>query len=466
MPGVDDDFKRPCIEPANSLETTFPLSAVLDALGSSPHVRGTMKCSALFFSVFAGLTIHATAQQTAVVGWPVYRGPNGDGTTKEAIKTPWTAESLKTIWTAPATDGFSSITTGDGIAVTLMTRDNDGVPTETCVAWAANTGKELWAFPMKMAKYDGGGKSGDKGNDGGDGPRSTPSIAGGKVFVLGGNLDLYALDAKTGKEVWKSDLTKDYNAKNIQWENAASPILEGKLCIVCTGGKGKSFLALDQGNGRPVWQSEDDAMTHATATPATIGGVRQIIFFTQTGLASVDVKNGKILWRAPFKYNVSTAASPIVWEDIVYCSAGYGVGAGAFKISKEGMGQKATELWRTEGKNINHWSTPVCKDGFLYGMFSFKEYGKGPIACVDIRTGEKKWEQTGFGPGNVILAGDKLVILSDKGELVLAEASPESYKELSRADVLEGKCWSTPTLAYGHVFARSTKEAKCLELPK
>ena len=104
------------------------------------------------------------------------------------------------------------------------------------------------------------------------------------------------------------------------------------------------------------------------------------------------------------------------------------------------------------------------KDGYLYGMFSFKEYGAGPIACVDIRTGADKWKQPGFGPGQVIMAGDKIVALSDKGEIVVVDTNPEAYTELKRQHVLDGKVWSYPTLAYDHLFARSTKEGVCLEL--
>ncbi len=420
-----------------------------------------MKRTLLCFSAL--LPSLLPAQQTSP-SWPQYRGPNGDGTTKEAISKPWSSEGPKEVWKQAANRGFSSIAVGGGQAVTLVMQEIEGVPTETCVAWDAKTGKEAWAFPLKMAKYDGGGDSGGKKGD--DGPRSTPSLAPGKVFVLGANLDLYCLDAKTGKPIWQHDLVADHKAKNIKWQSAASPILEGKLCLVMAGGKGESFLAFDQTTGKLVWKSEDDAITQATPTVATIQGVRQIIFFTQQGLAGVDLKDGKVLWRGDFKYATSTAASPIVYEDMVYCSAGYGVGGGAFKISKDGFKLAAAPLWRTEGKNVNHWSTPVCKDGYLYGLFGFKEYGKCPLACVDIRTGELKWEKAGFGPGNVILSGDQLLILSDKGELVLAAAQPSAYKENARADVLEGKCWSTPTLAGGYIFARSCEQAACFELPR
>jgi outer membrane protein assembly factor BamB len=390
----------------------------------------------------------------------------GDGTTTETIAKPWDSAGPKQVWTASATSGFSSIAVGDGIAATLMTREIEGNQTETAVAWDAKSGKELWAAPLKLAKYDGGGDSGSKDNRGGDGPRSTPSIANGRVFVLGSNLDLHCFDAKSGKKVWDTDLVKDHGGGNIRWQSAASPLLEGDLCIVAGGGKSSSLLAFDQRSGQVKWKGEDEVITHATPVAATIHNVRQIIFFMKSGLVSVDPKDGSVLWKQNYQYNTSTAASPIVWQDIVYCSAGYGVGGGAFRIKKSGTTFSSEEIWRTQGKNSNHWSTPVVKDGYLYGMFQFKEYGTGPVACVDIRTGEEKWRQPGFGPGNVIMAGQKLVALSDKGELVLIDPKPDGYAELARADVLEGKCWSTPTLANGMIYARSTTQAACFDTTK
>jgi hypothetical protein len=110
------------------------------------------------------------------------------------------------------------------------------------------------------------------------------------------------------------------------------------------------------------------------------------------------------------------------------------------------------------------WSTPVLKDGYLYGMISYKKFAVGPLKCVDLKTGTVKWEQPGFGAGNVVLAGDYLIALSDSGEVVLVKASPESYQEVARTKAIGGKCWSTPALSNGHLYVRSTKEGACLEL--
>ena len=162
-----------------------------------------------------------------------------------------------------------------------------------------------------------------------------------------------------------------------------------------------------------------------------------------------------------FKYSVSTAASPITEGNRVYCSAGYGVGAGLFEVNGT---SEAEEVWLKPNKLMNHWSTPLVLDGHIYGIFEFKKYSKAPLQCVEMETGEIKWTERGFGPGNCILVGDKLVVLSDAGELVVVEAKPDSYKELSRTKVVEGKCWSTPAFSNGRVFVRSTKEGACVEL--
>ena len=181
---------------------------------------------------------------------------------------------------------------------------------------------------------------------------------------------------------------------------------------------------------------------------------------------SVKPGDGSLLWRHPFRYRTSSAASPVVSGDIVYCAAGYDVGAGAVRISRQGAAMAATELWRSTGNQpvANHWSTPVVHDGHLYGMFSFKEYGSGPLKCVEIGTGKVLWEQSGFGAGNVILAGKQVVALADDGQLVLVEASPKGYTELARAKVVGGKCWSTPVLDAGRLYVRSTTEAVALDV--
>jgi outer membrane protein assembly factor BamB len=233
-----------------------------------------MKTSILLTLAALSSTLTAALPPKAAPGgdWPSYRGPNGDGTTAADFGKAWDTAGPKQVWKADTTNGFSSITVSGGIAATLVTRDHEGSPTEHAVAFDAASGKELWAQPLKLAKYDGGGDAGTGDNKGGDGPRSTPAISDGKVYIYGSNLDLYCFDAKSGKKLWDKDVPKEYGGKNIQWQNAISPLIEGGLVIVSGGGSGAAFIALDKATGTLKWKSEDDTITHATPTAATIHG--------------------------------------------------------------------------------------------------------------------------------------------------------------------------------------------------
>lgn len=413
-------------------------------------------------TIAAGLLLGGSLLQAG--DWPNIRGPKHDGKSPETV-TAWSA-APREVWKAQTPNGFSSVSVSQGRAFTQFGKEVEGVKREALVAFDAATGKELWSQLVGMANYGhDGGNAGTKDNSGGDGPRSTPTVDGDRVYVLSADLVLSAWEAATGKQVWTRDILKDHGGKNIMWKNAASPLIDGDLIFVAGGGAGQALVAVNKNNGQTVWKGQDDVLTHATPTLATIHGVKQVIFFTKDGLVALKPEDGKLLWRQAYRFSVSTAASPVVSENIVFCSAGYGVGAGAYEISKNGETFSSKELWRTTGDALaNHWSTPIVKDGFLYGMFQFKQYGDGPVKCVKMNSGKEMWSQPGFGPGNVTMVGDKLLALTDDGELVLIDPRPDGYKELARFQAVTGKCWSTPTVANGRVYVRSTKETACYEL--
>ena len=410
------------------------------------------------------VAVTATLSTLSAADWPQYRGPNASGATPDRVLSAWPAGGPIQVWKTPLNSGFSSFAVSGGGAYTLVSREVDGVKREVCLALDATTGKERWAQPVAMAKYDGGGDSGASENKGGDGPRSTPAVDGSRVYVLSAGLILYCLDARDGHPLWTKDLVKDFGAKNITWQNAASPLVDQNLVFVCAGGDGQSLLCFHKVTGGMVWKGQSDRMTHASPVAATILGHRQVIFFTQSGLVSTVPGTGQVLWRYAFPYRTSTAASPVVGEDMVFCSAGYGVGAATVKISAEGSGFKATELWRKPNQLMNHWSTSVYRDGHLYGLFGFKQWQQVPLKCIELASGEEKWSRDGFGQGGVILAANGLLALAENGELVAVEATPKAYHETARFQVLSGKCWNNPALAAGRVFARSTKEGVCLDL--
>jgi len=415
----------------------------------------------------AGWACVGTGPAGMAADWGQYRGPQTTGISPEDVGTGWPSAGPKCLWRVPTSAGLSSFVAGEGKVFTVVPRDAEGGSTEFCLALDAATGKELWATATGPAKYQGGADSGAPDNKGGDGPRSTPAVSGGRVFVFSSAMVLSCLDAATGKLLWKQDVTASFGGKNIGWQSAMSPVVDGSLIYVAGGGDGQSMLAFKQANGDLAWKSGDGGITHATPVVATIHGVRQVIYLLQTGLVSVEAANGKPLWAFAFPYRTSTACSPVVAGDVVFCTAGYDVGAAACQVVKGGGGFEAKELWRVTGNKdlASLWSTPVQKDGFLYGIISFKRFGvSGPLKCVDLKTGLVRWEQPGFGAGQVILAGKHLVALADDGQLVVVEAAADSYKELARFKAVTGKCWSTPALSNGRIFVRSTKEGACFDL--
>ncbi len=415
-----------------------------------------------FNGLLAVLLILTSSSATA--DWNQYRGPSFDGHSSEVINL--SKIQGKSLWKVPTTNGFSSFAASGGLVATLVSRqDEDGLQRETCLVLDANSGKQRWAVHLDRADYKhGGGNAGAKGNNGGDGPRTTPTINGDRVYVYDADMNLYCLDAKTGVTIWKKRISKDFAGREIKWKNAVSPIIDKGLVIIPGGGAGQSFLAFHKGTGDLAWKSGDDTMTHATPTIGVIHGIRQAVFFMKSGLVGVAVKDGKILWKQSFRFAVSTAASPIIAGNMVYCSAGYGVGGGLYRISRAGDGFSSKKVWFRK-EVVNHWSTPVLYKGHLYGMFSFKKYGNGPVKCIELATGEEKWSAPGFGPGNVSLTGNgRLLALTDNGQIVVIDATSSGYKELAKVKSITGKCWSTPILSGGRIFARSTKEGVCIDV--
>jgi outer membrane protein assembly factor BamB len=190
-----------------------------------------------------------------------------------------------------------------------------------------------------------------------------------------------------------------------------------------------------------------------------------VIFFTQNGLVGVETKTGKLLWRYPFRYSTSTAMTPVASGDMIYCSAGYGVGASACKITKTGNAFAATQLWFEPASVLNsHWSTPVSRDGYIYGLFGTKQFGRAPLECVELATGKIMWSHPDFGPGGCALVDGHVLVLSDAGDLVMVKADPKTYVETARSHAVDGKCWSSPAVSNGRIYARSTREGACLDV--
>ncbi len=406
----------------------------------------------------AGGWLLATVAVGLCSDWPGYRGPNHDGTSTDRILKSWPADGPLCLWKVPLTNGFSSFAVTQGKAYTLVTRSIGGQNQEACIALDAATGAELWAVPLGPASYDIG--SGE-----GDGPRSTPSAKDGRVYALSAGLSLVCLDAQTGSNIWRRNLLSDYGGALIPWQNAASPLIDGDLIFVNCNAPDGTLLALNTVDGAEVWRREMEFMTHATPVAATIAGQQQIIFMAQSGLVSVNPQTGAVLWRYPFLYSTSTAVSPVVYGDTVFCTCAYTRTSDAVRVTRSNDMFTATQIWRSYTV-FSQWMTPVCHEGFLYGMFGAAGPGGNinPLKCVELATGTEKWSVTGFGAGGTLLVDNHILVLTETGTLVLVKPNTNAYTEVARCQAVTGKCWNVGAVCDGRVYARSTQEGTCLDI--
>lgn len=417
------------------------------------------RASPLWRLAFAKLGFAAVA--AAAADWPHIAGPSHDRKSPEKVSANWSSAQPRKLWEVSADGGFSSFVTGDGRAYTVVPSNSR----ETAIAIDRKTGKVLWRTPLGRTGYRNGGEKGAPGNEGVDGPRATPVFSESRVFVFGGRFDLYALDSATGKILWQHDLIKEFGGREIVWSNAASPLVLGDRVLVAGGGAGQAYLAFRADTGALIWKTGRDRPTHSTPIVADIHGQTQALFMAERGIVSLDPKDGRELWHHPFPYRTSTAASPVVWGDIVNCAAAYGVGGAACQVKREGDKWETTELWRSPGNDTaSHWSTAVAIDGYLYGHYGHRDFARNSVKCIDIRTGKILWEKAGFGPSQLILAGDRLVATTDAGDVVVIDPKPSGYREVARTKGITGKVWASPALSDGQLLLRSTSKGVCLEL--
>lgn len=408
--------------------------------------------------LWLGASMLATAAD-----WPQYRGPQHDGSSPETLRTDWAQNPPRVVWRKTVSPAWSSLTVHDGRVFTQGNRRLANASREVCVALNADTGQELWATNLDQASYP------DAGTGNTDGPRSTPTVDGDRVYVFTSYLKLFCLRTDTGAVVWSRDFMAEFpGTEVIPWQNAASPLLVGDLLYLNSNVTGRRLTAVRKTDGTTVWSGQSDGMTHATPTYATLAGTPQVIFLTARGLVGVTPETGGVLWRYEFSpSSTSTAATPVVADDYVYASCAYALGAWTARITRSGntfqVGQ--TDFKRSSSYQ-NHWATPVHHDGALYSVVerSFRS-----LACFDLTGRTNHWITTTVGSGNpgfasLIKVGNHLLVLTEHGELVLLEPNTTAYTELARFQALNGTCWNHPAFSRGRIYARSNTEMVALDV--
>lgn len=389
----------------------------------------------------------------APADWPQWRGPGRDGHSADTnlLKT-WPANGPRLLWKATGLGiGYSSLAVTGGKIYTL----GDGKEKSHLIALNLE-GKELWKSPV--------GKTG--GNY--SGTRATPTVAAGLVFGLGQFGDLVCLDATTGAEKWRRSLTTDFGGDVGGWNYSESPLVDGDRLLCAPGGKGGTVVALDRSTGSELWRSTKytDRSEYSSIVAATLGGVKQYVHLTHKSLVGLDAVSGDVLWRTDRRGETAVIPTPIVHDDHVYVTSGYGVGCNLFKVTKADKTFGVEPVYANKDM-VNHHGGVVKIGEHVYGYSD----GKGWV-CQDFASGKMLWrEKDKLGKGSIAYADGMLYLREEDGEgrIVLIEASPEGWREQGRFDQpfrSKQNSWAHPVVTDGKLYLRDMDVLLCYAVKK
>ena len=416
-----------------------------------------------FSIILSSLVYSAVASVVAKAGdWPQILGPHRNGVADaEQIADAWPTGGPKTLWQQEVGTGFAGVSVSKGTAI-LYHRVGEE---EIVVALDARSGKQVWksAFPANYSpSYT---------ED--DGPRAVPVIAGNRVYAYNASGFLRCLDFTTGKVLWKRDTYEDFNSKKEfhgepsqgYFGFASSPIVEGNKVIVNVGGdtQDSGIVAFAADTGETVWKATSERASYSSPVAVTVEGVRHVIFVTRLNVVSLNPDNGKQRFRFPFGRIGPTvnAANP---------------GRVRRPAIRHGQLRHRGVCWRRSSRTTrkcsgeirdimaSQYTTCVEHEGNLYGVEGRQDGPPADLRCFDARACKVLWTQPSFGYATLIRAGDKLLILTTDGTLVLAAANPHKYEELARRQICETTVRALPALADGLLYVRDSKLLKCVDL--
>ncbi|HEY6361696.1 MAG TPA: PQQ-binding-like beta-propeller repeat protein [Vicinamibacterales bacterium] len=393
----------------------------------------------------------ATGTLADAQDWPQFLGPARDGVYKgPPLSETWPAAGPRVAWRKPVGQGFAGPVVAQGRVILFHRVGNE----EIVEALDARTGTQQWRYAYATAYRD------DFGFD--EGPRAMPVVANGVVYTYGAEGHLHALDLAKGTRLWSEDTKKRFATPKGFFGSAGSPLVEDGRVIANVGGRSAGIVAFDAKSGKVLWMATDDEASYSSPVGATIGGKRLAIFLTRAALVGLDPATGQIQFRRPWRARLAAsvnAATPLVIGDLIFISAEYGPGAGVLRVD----GSNLVDVWHSDEALTNHYATSVQAGGILYGFHGRQEFGQA-FRAVELKTGKVRWSEERFGAGSVTLAGDRLLILRESGELVLAAASPDGFRPLTRAPVLPRTVRAFPAIADGFLYARNENTLISLDL--
>ncbi|MFN0105516.1 MAG: PQQ-binding-like beta-propeller repeat protein [Bryobacteraceae bacterium] len=392
----------------------------------------------------AGRRIFLTALVPAAAfagDWPQHLGPARNGSYPDGDFN-WNGGQLRTAWTRQIGAGFAApVVAGGKLFVFHRVGEN-----EVLEALNSGSGKPLWKAEYPTAYRD------DFGFD--EGPRGTPCVAEGRVYTYGAEGTLTATEAASGKRLWQRNAMKDFKAPKGYFGAVCAPVVfENKVLVGVGGANGGGVVAFDATTGKTAWQALNDEAGYSSPVVSVLNGEPRAVFFTQNGLAVIDPRDGKVhaqfRWRSRSQASVN-AATPIVNGNQIFLTSSYGTGAVLLDLSS---GQPKT-VWSGDDSLSAHYATPVLKDGYLYGYHGRQEIG-AELRCIEWKTGKVKWTNEKFGAGSILLVRNRILMVRETGQIVLAEASPAAFKGVATHRAFEGTVRAFPALSGGTLYVRN-----------
>jgi outer membrane protein assembly factor BamB len=376
--------------------------------------------------------------------WPEFRGAGHTGCSLgPKISTDWSTHPPLQLWRISVGPGWSSFTVAGRM---LFSQEQRG-PKETVVCYDADSGKEIWKTEIDARLDD---------PMGGPGPRATPTLANGTLYVIGSTGVFLRLNPVTGEIVWKKELTQVAESKVPMWGFSCSPLVIGSLVVVYGGDSGpKSLLAFDTASGEVRWSAPCPINSYSSPQLNTLLGEDSILMPTTSGLEVLDPANGKIRLDYQWKIPQYRALQPhVVGSDTVLLPTGMNMGTRALRLKKSNDQYTAEELW-TSRQLKPDFVDLVSYKGHAYGNDG------GMLTCIDLQTGERKWKGGHYGKGQILLLENSglLLILSEQGQVVLVAADPAEHRELASFQALTGKTWNHPVLVGDRLYVRNSQEA-------
>jgi outer membrane protein assembly factor BamB len=405
------------------------------------------------------LSATLVASLAGAADWPQWRGPQRNGISEETgLLQEWPEDGPPLVWEISGLGGGYSTPAVVGDRIYLI--NDKGNDNEFVHARSTSDGSEIWSTrignvgkPDQRPPYPGA--------------RSTPTVDGDKLYVLGSDGDFACLEAESGSIVWSKNVRAEFGGQYGEWAYSESPLVDGDLVLCTPGGKDATILALHKQSGEVAWKSAvpgGDEAAYSSIVITETGGLKQYVQFLAGGVVGVNAETGEFLWRYEKTASGSPAniPTPVVADNLVYSASGRG-GAGLVKLAVQQGKVDAEEVYFDQGLPKSIGGSVLVGD-YLYGTT------RDGLVCAEFATGEVKWQNRSIGAASVLFADGLLFLHGEDGRRALVAATPEEYRELGRftpdniPDRGDSKAWAYPVLSNGRLYIHDFGTLWCYDV--